>query len=250
MIDWDLLKAEGNNFYCYSLCVQGNKITRRRAYYYNKTIQINNINKVLNELISFGLARCFSYGKEAGIDYIKYDLHIYPADSAKVYAYLKQINFFDLKKINFFYETSYLFGHKFFNRTIGAKVFFDNSLQNICIYFSNDDKLRLFDCRFFLHKLCSRFGLSEDFRVPYNSKDCWLYIIALDFSLSEFKLKFYIECEKNFKRDEFLKLFIGSPSYEIVYDIVNTNAAVWGYQVAISNHKGITYNFYLREQEN
>lgn len=250
MIDWEKIKSVDNNLYCYSLCVQDNKIVRSRAYYHsNKFIQGYNLNKLLNNLISSGLARCFSYGKDIDADYLKYDLHIYPVDTKKVYTHLKRIRFFDFKKINFFYEISHLFNFKFFNRTIGAKVSLNNSLQNLCIYFSNSEKLGLADCKFFLQKLCKEFGLSENFRVPYNTSDCWLYIIAFDFSFSEFKLKFYIECGENFKRGDFLTLFLGSPSYEIVCDIANTNAIVRGFQVAISNHKDVTYNFYLCRQE-
>lgn len=247
-INWDLLKSEDNNLYCYSICIQDGKIVRSRAYYYTKKLlQDNSKNAILDELTSSGLARCFSCGREVDKNYIKYDLHIYPVDSTKVYAIFRRIPFFELKKIHFFYKTSSSFGYKFFNRTIGAKVSTSNSIQNICIYFSNNEKINLFDCRFYLHKLCDELGLNENFRVPFYSSGCWLYIIAFDFSFTEFKLKFYIECGENFDQKDFLKIFVGSPSYDIVRDIVNLNMKIRGFQVAISNKKGISYNFYLCE---
>ena len=249
-IDWNGLKSDCSNLYCYAISLRDGEIIRSRAYFHSeKFVESHPVNEILDELVSSKLARCFSYGKDKSSDYIKYDLHVYPADCFKAYEKLEKINFFDLSKIKLYRLITQSNNFKFFNRTLGAKVSIENELQNICVYFSNNDKLALDCCKKYINELCVEFGLQNGFCIPYSAKDCWLYIVALDFSDTEFKLKFYIEFSKDFDNNQLLTSFENTKNYGRVKEIAESNGKILGYQIAVSDREGISYNFYLDQKK-
>lgn len=244
-LDSDKSYSKTAKLYGYSITLCEGKIVRNRSYYYSNKISLNQpINSIICDLVQLNLARCFSYSTETNCDYIKYDLHIFPIDCPKIYLKLEKIKFFDLKKIEILSETMRSYNYNFFNRTLGTRIKNDYTLLNMCVYFSNYEKINLLNCKNFLNELCFQLGLKKDFCIPVEEK-CWLSIVALDFFEKEFKLKIYIQFAEDFDKDDFLKTFNHSKNYYIVKNIIESYEKFWGYQIAISNKNIVSYNFYI-----
>lgn len=135
------------------------------------------------------------------------------------------------------------------NHIIGTKKNIETSeFETICLYFKTDTELNDESCKQALidfSKACGTYAPVAVF--PEAKNGCKLYLIALDYSKSNFKLKYYFKFEPSYDYSKLLKVFDGNQNQTVVRQIVGGQGYLEGFQFAVNTDSSLTYNFYFKE---
>lgn len=229
---------------CYSITISNGITTKERAYY--KTDESNlykntGVN-VIDYLVLYRYARFYSEAIGSDGNYKKIDLLVQSDFSDFIHNKLKEgFPFFDYNKVK---ETEQYFANKsitLLNYMIGSSIYKTGDINNICLYYRNQQDIlvsQLYDYIDFLHL--------PQIKLPRLDKNSQLHIIAIDFSRKIIKNKLYFKFSPKYDIQQLLDIFKGTINYELVSDIINSNAFIGGFQVAFGA-ENISYNFYLKE---
>ncbi len=288
-IDWKALQIPNATIDYYAYGIQNGNIINEKVYYkLNETENLHTENKAFDSLISNGLAKCFSRGFTSDNKYEKFDLHIQSDFAALIYDELEQsFPYFDISKAKEFKEVFWDSDIIPVNHIIGSKKNVATSeFESLCLYFkigleNHNEELKngLVD----FAKSCNAYSGKAVF--PVLERGCKLYIIALDYSENNFKLKYYFKFDKplleysrysknpldatcqsswseavladlryDIYSDDYshyirnlLNNFSNTENHDIVSKILDCNGFVEGFQCAIDEKSKASYNFYIKE---
>lgn len=253
-IEWENYKTSALPIDYYGITVKDGVVVKNRIYYIIDGSMVLSTNPLFDALTLRHLLKCFSVGKEENADYTKYDFKLNIENSKEVLTYIvSNLDFCSevlLDDIQFIFSK---YGDKFYFRILGTII--NEKLKNInsaCFYFYTHEKIDVrkhSDLIARLLDLCLRSNkVYEKICWPVCNENGYLCFIALDFSLQLYKIKFYFEFCHGYDQSLLLKVFEGTKAFNVVSDIVRSNARIDGFQVAVTENGQVSYNFYLQEQ--
>lgn len=234
------LKARDLDYFAFTLC--GGAVTQKAYYKVSGETADVGIG-FFDAMQSLGRISCFSFGvDERGRE--KFDFNIFGEGASKAYASLsEEFPYFDGGRIAALREVLDGLSIEYDDRTVGVKKNGER-VESLCVYF----KLGAADSEIsVIAGVCKKFGFPFVGSYPRGEKSR-LYMIALDQSDGNFKLKFYFRFEKGFDNSSLAKCVGSDADRAALKDILSFDGFLHGFQIAYLS--GLTsYNFYFKTDE-
>lgn len=239
-IDWQALTNGPLPLDYYAVTVRDGAIVAQKVYY--RTDAAPTGLPPFDGLCAAGLLRPFSFGTDdAGNK--KYDFALTREFRAVCHAVARQYPFFDAERVIALDSLMQRSGAAQ-GKIVGMKVQ-DKTVKSVCLYLRTalpctderaDDAAQL----------AAAFArVQAPSCPPPSGKDVQLYLVALDFAQTAFKLKLYYKFLERSAPAQLVPLLAHSGCADLAARLLQAGGFLEGFQIALSE-EGESFNFYLK----